>query len=119
MTHKSNYELLEEWIEEISGFIPKEEFLMKVPEDVDSDIRTGINYKFFTDSHQYTITALDGPDGGFLGVVAVCRKSVPGETFHRGDDLFYGPFRKDTWDRIVKDIVSYELIRIVKKDEQK
>jgi len=118
-SHKSNYELLGEWIEELSGFIMKDEFLMEIPFNEDEINTNGVKYRFYTDQHQYTITALDGPDGGFLGAVAICRKMVPGENFHRGDDLFYGPFRKDTWDRIIKDIVSYELIRVNEEDKEK
>ncbi|MCK9556147.1 hypothetical protein M0R19_08520 [Candidatus Pacearchaeota archaeon] len=107
-THKSNYELLEEWFEELSTFRPKDKFLKKL----ELNNKSGVKYRIYTDEHYYDITALDGPDGGFLGAVAMCRKQLPNENFKRGDDLYYGPFRKDTWNNILKDIVAYELISI-------
>jgi hypothetical protein len=48
-------------------------------------------------------------DRGYLGCIASCRKPRVGETWHRGSDLADGPYSKETFFKIIGDIVSLEL----------
>ena len=64
-----------------------------------------VNVKFFTAEHSYSISATKT----YLGCIASCRKSRPGETWTRGSDLSDGKHTKETFDKIVRDIVSYEM----------
>lgn len=50
-----------------------------------------------------------GSDMGYLGCVVSAREPRSGETWTRGSDLADGPFTEETWNRIVQDILSYEL----------
>ena len=71
----------------------------------------------YTDNHVYAIsgrprtlpTALRSGDGGYLGCVASSRKPRVGEDWTRGSDLADGDWNQETWDKIVRSIVSYEL----------
>ena len=68
---------------------------------------------FFTDRHVYAVRSrppcLDSP-GGYLGCVAAARKAMAGEGYTRGNDLADGPYSYETWQRIVKDILAYEIM---------
>ena len=62
----------------------------------------------YTDSHAYGITV----SPTYLGCGATCRKSRTGEGWARGNDLSDGKFCRATWDAILRDIVSYELVEL-------
>lgn len=73
-----------------------------------------------TDSHQYTIVAVDYADAdrdNYLGAQAKTRTWRPGERHMRGNDLADGTFSKladgsfddETWRSILHDILCYEL----------
>ena len=51
-------------------------------------------------------------DAGYLGCGSTSRKPRAGEDWHRGSDLADGPLTEETWHRIIGDIVSYELVRV-------
>ena len=59
----------------------------------------------YTDNHFYAIDATSD----YLGCVASSRKPRPGEDWTRGSDLSDGKLNKETWHRILADIVGYEL----------
>ena len=78
--------------------------------------------KIYTDNNYYSITAYpesEKIEKGYLGCVASCRKPITGEDWTRGADLADGPFKYDTWVKILSDIVDFELVKIHKsiKDE--
>lgn len=76
----------------------------------DDEIR--LHMELFTDRNQYTITGkvnLMG-DSNYLGAIGYSRTTRPGETWTRGRDLADGSFSKSTWDQIVMDMLSFELI---------
>uniref|UniRef100_A0A6M3K5Y7 Uncharacterized protein n=1 Tax=viral metagenome TaxID=1070528 RepID=A0A6M3K5Y7_9ZZZZ len=64
-----------------------------------------IGVRLYTDGHVYSIKATPV----FLGCTASTRKARPGEDWTRGNDLADGEFNEETWLKILKDIVSYEL----------
>jgi len=67
--------------------------------------------KFFTGEHVYSISAkLPYEDSqGYLGCVGDCRKPRVGETWTRGSDLADGKYKEETFNHILRDIVSYEM----------
>lgn len=64
----------------------------------------------YTENHSYHISATSD----YLGCVASSRKPLAGETWTRGNDLADGPFNKDTWNDILIDILTYEMVEIKK-----
>lgn len=67
----------------------------------------------FTDNYTYTIRATEN----YLGCGVSCRKPRPGEDWTRGNDLADGRFCRETWDKILKDIIAYELVSIPKRED--
>ena len=45
---------------------------------------------------------------------ALTRKPRAGEDWNRGRDLADGSYTKETWDKIISNIVSYELVKVIK-----
>jgi hypothetical protein len=66
----------------------------------------------YTDEHIYQIVAIESDANNYLGCQATARKERPGEAWKRGNDLADGELTYDTWIRIVRDIVKYELVRL-------
>ena len=75
------------------------------------DLGDTLRTVFFTGEYEYYIRATlpKNDDVGYLGCIVNCRKARPGETWQRGSDLADGRYCKETFDRIVCDIVSYEM----------
>lgn len=74
-------------------------------------------YKVYTDKNQYTITACVEKKGAdviksYLGCIATSRKKRAGESWARGNDLPDGALCVEVWDKIVRAIVSYELVKV-------
>jgi hypothetical protein len=66
----------------------------------------------YTNDHQYSITGYEGTEKnpkGYLGCTASTRKPRPGEDWNRGNDLPDGKYSKETFDKIIRGIVAYEL----------
>ena len=80
-------------------------------------------YSIYTDTNSYAITAREsktydeGYLEGYLGCVASVRKPRAGEDWHRGNDLADGPLTEETWHQILGDIVSYEMVRVHRKED--
>lgn len=73
------------------------------------------NCHIYTSEHKYSIFAIEREDSeGYLAGGATARKQRPGEDWYRGNDLIDGPLTLDTWNKLLKDIVRYELIRLSK-----
>ena len=74
-----------------------------------------INYfrcLLFTENHKYTIyghAPTKEHPRGYLGCGGESLKPRPGEWWHRGNDLPDGDYSKETFDRIVRGIVAYEI----------
>jgi hypothetical protein len=66
----------------------------------------GFKVHLWTKKHHYVITA----KSNYLGCVASVRQPLPGETWTRGNDLADGKRTPETWQRIMEDIVGYELV---------
>ena len=92
---------LRSFIDEIDHYRGKQKSLWEFDED-----RTRV--KLYTNGHVYAISA----SPTYLGCIASTRKPRPGETWTRGNDLADGSFGKEIWDRILRDIVGYELMTI-------
>ena len=76
--------------------------------------RKGFKLKLFTESNEYTIVAYPPVDDykGYLGAQGGSRKPRAGEDWTRGNDLADGDFSRETWIKILADIVGYELVKI-------
>lgn len=61
---------------------------------------------FNTSENTYYVTAIPKR---YLGCVVVSRKARVGENWFRGNDLRDGRWSKATWQKILLDIVAYEL----------
>lgn len=82
----------------------------------DIKLRPALHVLLWTADHEYHICALlrDGKPK-YLAGNANCRKSRPGENWHRGNDLADGDFSHETWTAIMFDIVGFELLAKSKK----
>jgi len=70
------------------------------------------NVRFYTDTHIYSISGyepIDSNPKGYLGCTSSTRKARVGEDWNRGNDLPDGGYSKETFDKIVRGIVAYEL----------
>jgi len=70
-----------------------------------------IKATLYTDTNKYIITAKEN----YLGCTSTSRKQRAGENWFRGNDLGDGPFSKETWIKILSDILTYELVDIKSK----
>ena len=69
----------------------------------------------FTDTYSYSISVIlpsEGHKKGYLGCIVSRRKPRVGEDWIRGNDLTDGYYSKETFRRILADIVSFELLDI-------
>lgn len=67
----------------------------------------------WTNEFKYTITV--SIDKDYISCYAQHRKIRPGDKEPKHNDLHSGKIKKETFDHIIYDIVSYELISIFKK----
>jgi hypothetical protein len=104
-------ELLDTWLEELIFPGSTKDFVHNTKIYSSPDGESYREFCFYTDEYRYRIVAIDRPnDNGFLGCQTSVRKFRPGEDWHRGNDLPDGPFERDTWEKIIKGIVRYELV---------
>ncbi|RKZ47390.1 MAG: hypothetical protein DRQ58_06790 [Gammaproteobacteria bacterium] len=103
---------LKEQVSNIGKFAHSENVYFE--EDSDKKLR----FKIYTDNNSYSVVAtIDNNGHSYLGCVASNRKPRAGETWTRGNDLADGNLSQSTWNNILSDIVSYELVRIHKNDK--
>ena len=83
-------------------------FTIKIEEDGG---RSFVRLKFVTITNSYSVRAFPPRKDGstYMCCEYSNREPNPGETWTRGGDLADGSFNKETWDRIVADILSVEL----------
>lgn len=114
----NKHEQLKEWFDELLGGYSQEMYINNLSGQGDG-VSVKYKFEFYTDTYKYHIVSIDrNKDEGYLGCVASCRKPIAGEGWHRGNDLPDGPFTKETWDKIVRGIVRYELIQLSPKGIQ-
>lgn len=83
--------------------------------DIDTDDEECCRICVYTDSNRYTIVCTVD---GYLGCTASSRKPRAGEDWTRGNDLPDGEYGPETWLEIVCAIVSYEMVKVHKREEQ-
>jgi hypothetical protein len=71
-----------------------------------SELKRGYKVRLYTANHIYYITAIPQK---YLGCIVVSRRARVGEDWFRGNDLRDGKWSRATWQKILADIVSYEL----------
>lgn len=71
-----------------------------------------IRILMYTSINRYSIVASITENRTYLGATASCRTPRAGEDWTRGNDLADGAFSKETWNKILADIVGYELVKI-------
>jgi len=101
---------LERWLEELITQGKISDYVQIV-----SQKRGDIIVKLFTDNHVYIIDATTD----HLGAIAQTRKPLAGEGHVRGNDLTDGKFSRRTWDQIVLDMLSYELVPLAERVRHK
>ena len=82
--------------------------LISKPEDSKND---WITVRFFTNDYSYSIHVhwKQTMEDSYLGCTVTSRKPRPGESWHRGNDLPDGKYNDETWNDILRGIVSYEM----------
>lgn len=82
-------------------------------------IERRLRFRIYTDTNYYTISASEGTEEreGYLGCQGSSRKPRAGEGWTRGNDLPDGPLTEATWRDILAAIVSYELVRVHRRQE--
>lgn len=118
MAKKATIENFKSWLENLGKFPSHKNIEVVINEgDCDEEGNYELKYKvrIYTDNNKYGIIAREtNGNKGYLGCVASSRKPRAGETWTRGSDLADGPLTKETWYRILGDIVSYELVKVHK-----
>jgi hypothetical protein len=105
---------LEEMQEQLMSWLDKLNKQKSYRMLVDEESNT-ITIKLFTSVNEYSIRARpikDKDDKGYLGCISTCRMPRAGESWTRGNDLSDGIFSEDVWNKIISDIVGYELVKI-------
>lgn len=84
--------------------------MMLIYKPQDSD-KNWIKVNFFTNEHIYSISVhwKNTMKESYLGCTVSTRKPRPGETWSRGNDLPDGKYNDETWNKILRGIIRYEL----------
>jgi len=119
---QTDFSDLMQWLKPLCRFDGLDDFIV-------ADYKENkLNLELFTKDHRYCIVAhlprrsefsesngdKGGHDDGYLGCIVTTRKPRAGEDWNRGNDLADGSYSKETFDRIICDIVAFELVRVVK-----
>ena len=105
-------EMLDQWLVELVFPGKSKDFIQEIEGSGDTkEVKRKLC--FYTEEHQYFITAIERPAGeSYIGCGVTTRKARAGEDWLRGNDLPDGPFNKETWNRIIYAIVNYELVKL-------
>lgn len=88
---------------------------VKVLEEDCSPYEHKLRFTLSTEFHTYTIIAIDKKEGkSYLGCGMDNNVPLEGENHTRGNDLYDGSFTKSTWNNILIDILSCELLTVNK-----
>lgn len=109
----SEFPELYNWVKSISRYDKIDDFIM-----IDYK-ESRMRVKFFTKNHEYRISAKRPEvnvhmDKGYLGCVVQVRKPRAGENWQRGNDLPDGKYCEETWLKIMRGIIAYELVKYIK-----
>jgi hypothetical protein len=75
-----------------------------------------LRFRIFTATHCYNITAKSyGRGRGFLRCGTTSTKWPPGEDWH--NDVYDGPLTRETFEKIIRDILGYELLPLMPMHE--
>lgn len=110
-----------EWLKDLSRYRKLEDWLF-VSDYKNTDKEISIGLQFYTKDHCYFLRAVlprKGYADGYLGCISQTRKSRAGEDWQRGNDLSDGSYSKETWQWIKNDILSYELVKVVRNSSDK
>jgi len=111
MWRKAKVKDLMKWVESDLRYSSKfSEYAHVIGEECGSKELKGIVFLLYTETYQYQIRADESRN--YLGCTYVARKSKPGEDWCRGGDLADGKFTKATWERIRKNILGREFLRL-------
>lgn len=108
-----------EWMTEVKYWSPEtkqswEDYIIDDPEN------DAFRMIIYTDNYSYAISVYHHEDrDSYLGCIAATRKPRAGEDWTRGNDLPDGTFSRETFDKIVRRIVGYELVAKVKSVQSK
>lgn len=72
-----------------------------------------VEYVLFTNEFKYKIFAIERDKGSsYLSCQVSSRKPRPGEDWTRGNDLRDGELNLETWNKIIRDMINYEIVRL-------
>ena len=103
---------LYEWLKSISRYGEIDKFI--IPDYKEPNF---VKVTFYSHNYQYFIKAkkpTSDNQKGYLGCQAQVRKPIAGEDWTRGNDLPDGSYSEETWQAIMKGIIGYELVKVVK-----
>lgn len=104
---------LDKWLKDLIFPGTIDNFILEIEGHSIPGIEVNRKLCFYTDKHQYFLTAIDRTkDDGYLGCQVNCRKPRAGEDWIRGNDLPDGKFNKVTWNRILMAVINYELVKL-------
>ena len=104
---------LENWVyEDLGRFASWQNNVHRFVKGEAAEGRVKNKFYLYTKTNRYQIVAIEDDKGGYLGCQAGTRKPRAGEDWTRGTDLPDGKFTRETWKKILFDIVSYELVKI-------
>jgi len=67
--------------------------------------------RFYTETNEYRIRVDSLSESAIaLRCIAVSRKRRAGEGWHRQNDIIEGPFSKDTWNKMLMEMLCYEIL---------
>lgn len=108
----------DKWLSELAGHYGSYDQKVFVTQDETDEVGRVKSVRVCTSRNTYSITVREkGSHDGYLGAIVTSRLARAGENWLRGNDLTDGPLCRATWDRIMFDIISYELVPI-KADKQ-
>ena len=71
-----------------------------------------LDCSIYTDMYKYKFIVIERSDRSYMGCQVSARKPRAGEDWSRGNDLVDGPLNSETWNKILRDILNYEIVRL-------
>ena len=111
----SEFPELYNWVKSISRYGKVEDFVIADYKQWKKG-ETTVSLKFYTKNYQYRISAVRPREEykGYLECTVLTRKPRAGEDWQRGNDLSDGRYCEETWQAIIRDIIAYELVKVIK-----
>lgn len=114
MSSKQGIADVKKWLRSIGKYSDKKAIAANTQIEITKNTKTKLAIRLYTERHSYSIVAekKTKAERGYLGCVVSKRKPRAGEKHTRGSDLADGALTLETWNRILGDIVSYELVEL-------